>query len=90
MGLNAILNGHTNELFGLNTNMYEARIKVCKKCPLYKISTILGEVCNSKLWYNSETEDVSTVKKDGYINGCGCRLRAKTTLPNAFCPAGKW
>jgi hypothetical protein len=50
----------------------------------------LGEVCNSKLWYNPETEDVSTVQKDGYSNGCGCRLKAKTTLPNATCPVGKW
>lgn len=30
MGLNAILNGHTNELLGLNIDMYKARIKICK------------------------------------------------------------
>lgn len=89
MGLNAILNGHTNELFGLNVDLYKQRIKVCKKCPLYKVG-FLGEVCNNKLWYNPETEDVSTVQKDGYSNGCGCRLKAKTTLPNATCPVGKW
>lgn len=90
MGLSAILNGHTNEMFGLNKNISEARIQVCKKCKLYKKSVILGEICNSKLWYNPENEDVSEVQKDGYKNGCGCRLRAKTTLPNAFCPVGKW
>ena len=90
MGLNAILNGHTNELLGLNADLYKKRIRICKQFPLYKISTILGEVCNSKLWYNPETGDISSVKKDGYKNGCGCRLKAKTTLPNAFCPVGKW
>ena len=90
MGLNAILNGHTNELLGLNADLYKKRIRICKQCPLYKISTILGEVCNSKLWFNPDTVDISSVKKDGYKNGCGCRLKAKTTLPNAFCPVGKW
>lgn len=30
MGLNAILKGHINELLGLNTDLYKARIKVCK------------------------------------------------------------
>lgn len=50
----------------------------------------MGEICNSKLWYNPETEDISEIYKDGYINGCGCRLGAKTRLPNESCPAGKW
>lgn len=90
MGLNAILKGHINELLGLNTDLYKARIKVCKKCPLYKVSLKFGEVCNSSLWYNPETEDVSIQQKDGYVNGCGCRLDAKTRLANAICPANKW
>lgn len=90
MGLSAILNGHTNEMLGLNKNMSEARIRVCKECKLYKKSVIFGEICNSKLWLNPDNGDISTEKKDGYINGCGCRLRAKTTLPNEFCPVGKW
>nr|DAM86958.1 MAG TPA: 14-3-3 protein gamma [Caudoviricetes sp.] len=90
MGLGAILNGHTNEMLGLNKNISEVRIKVCRSCPLYKRSVVLGEICNSKVWYNPETGDISNSKKDGYINGCGCRLRAKTTLPGAFCPIGKW
>lgn len=90
MGLNAILQGHINEALGLNTDMYQTRIKICKNCPLYKIDIQWGEMCNSKLWYNLETGDISSTKKDGYVNGCGCRLKAKTRLPNAFCPVGKW
>lgn len=90
MGIGAILNGHTNELFGLNKNISEVRMKICKKCPLFKQSVVLGEICNSKLWYNKKTGDISMKQKDGYINGCGCRLRAKTTLANAVCPVGKW
>lgn len=90
MGLGAILNGHTNEMFGLNQNISDARIRLCKECNLYKKSIILGEICNSKLWMNPNNGDVSRERKDGYINGCGCRLRAKTTLPDAVCPVGKW
>ena len=47
-------------------------------------------MCNSRLWLNVNTGDVSTTMKPGYINGCSCRLHAKTRLPNAKCPAGKW
>lgn len=90
MGLSAILNGHTNELFGLNKNMSSARLRICRSCPLYKKSVILGEVCNSRLWYNPKTGDVSLEQKDGYKTGCGCRLNAKTRLANASCPIGKW
>lgn len=90
MNLSAILKGHVNEMLGLNTDLYQARIKICKTCPLYKIDLQLGEVCNSKLWYNVETGDITLQQKDGYVNGCGCRLKAKTRLLNASCPVGKW
>lgn len=47
-------------------------------------------MCNSKLWLNPDTNEVSLTAKDGFVQGCGCRLLAKTTLPNAKCVAGKW
>ena len=90
MDIGAILNGHTNELLGLNKNLYNARIKICKKCPLYKINSIVGEICNPKLWVNIKTNEISDIKKDGYVNGCGCRLKAKTTIASANCPLKKW
>lgn len=89
MGIAAILNGHTNELLGLNKNISVPRLKICSKCPLYK-KTVVGPICNSKIWLDVKTGEISLEKKDGYKNGCGCRLDAKTTLPNAFCPVGKW
>lgn len=89
MGLGAILEGHTKELLGLNKSMSEQRMEICRKCPLFK-NGALGAMCNSKLWYNEKTGDVSTTKKDGYVNGCGCRLSAKTTLPYASCPRNQW
>ena len=47
-------------------------------------------MCNSRLWLNRNTGDVSVIMKPGYIKGCGCRLRSKTRLPNAKCPVDKW
>lgn len=83
-----IVKGHANELFGLNQNLSEQRLKVCKKCPLY--STKLGGMCNDDLYLDPDTGDVSTKYLIGYIKGCGCRLLAKTTLLDEQCPVGKW
>jgi hypothetical protein len=57
-------------------------------CPIY--SPKFGGLCNSNLYLDPSTGNVSTVLRNGYIRGCGCRLSAKTTLPNANCPADKW
>lgn len=89
MQIGQIIKGTANEFFGLNKDMAEERIKICKRCPLYTV--ILGqEICNNKLYLNTETGDISLTEKDGYKRGCGCRLRAKTTLNDAECPLGKW
>lgn len=89
MGLASILEGHTNELLGLNKDISKARMTICKKCPLCKY-TLVGPVCNPNLWVNTKTNEISESKKDGFENGCGCRLEAKTTLVNAICPLNKW
>lgn len=83
-----IVNGHVKEVLNISKDLSENRLKICYRCPLY--SNRLGGICNSRLWLNPNTGDVSISKKDGYISGCGCRLQAKTRLPNAVCPVGKW
>lgn len=88
MNIGRIVEGHVNEMLGLNINLAEARMKICKKCPLY--SSRLGGICNPHLYLNPSNGDVSTEKKDGYVKGCSCRLSAKTTLVNEHCPADKW
>lgn len=88
MNIGNIVTGHVNELLGLNKNISVERLKICKKCPLY--SPRFGGVCNNRLWYNPKTRDISIKEKDGYINGCGCRLLAKTTVVTADCPLSKW
>ena len=88
MEIGNIIHGTVNELFGINQSISQKRLNICYSCPLYVAK--LGGICNSKLWLNQITGDISSTKKDGYENGCGCRLQAKTKLPNAVCPLGKW
>lgn len=83
-----IIDGHVKEFCQINDEISKNRMKICYKCPLYSKS--LGGLCNSNLWLDPKTNDVSTEPKKGYIRGCSCRLQAKTRLPNAICVAGKW
>ena len=62
-----IIEGHAKEVLGLDTDISEARLKICHRCPLF--SNALGGMCNSRLWLNVETGDVSTNARQGYQNG---------------------
>lgn len=83
-----IVKGHVNELLGLNKDISQVRMNICRKCPLFLNE--LGGICNPRLYLDAKTGDVSTIKKDGYVSGCGCRLSAKTRLSGSACPNGKW
>ena len=88
MEIGNIIHGHVNEVLGLNEDLKEKRMQICRKCPLYKDT--LGGICNSSLWLNPKTNEISTEQENDYYRGCGCRLQAKTTLATASCPAKKW
>ena len=88
MNILDIANGHVKEILNLSQDLSQNRLKICYSCPLY--TARLGGICNNKLWLNVNTGDVSTKPKEGYKNGCSCRLLAKTRLANAKCPVGKW
>lgn len=85
-----IINGHVNEVLGKNEDIKEKRMEICKKCPLYK-ETSMGPICNPKL-YISETDKTTVIDRPriGYKRGCGCRLNAKTRLQNSKCIINKW
>ena len=83
-----IIKGHVNELLGLNEDISARRMSICLKCPIF--DPAWGGECNKKLWLDPDTNDVSIFKKDGYVQGCGCRLLAKTTIPSERCVANKW
>ena len=42
-------------------------MKICRKCPIFK--DVLGGICNSKLWLNPDTNEVSTEPKPGFFVG---------------------
>ena len=63
------------------------RTQICKICPIYEASS---NICNASLYLNPETNDVSLIKKEGYIKGCGCHLKWKIANIKSKCPAGKW
>lgn len=85
-----IIEGHLKELFNQEEELYIKRIRICLDCLLYKIDPILGEICNSKIYLNPETNMTSVYPKNGYYKGCGCRLKAKGRLKDAKCPLEKW
>ena len=83
-----IVEGYTNLALGKNGGMSDARMEICRKCPLFK--NVAGGLCNPRLWLNPETDEVKTVKTPGFYKGCGCVLASKTRASAAHCPAKKW
>ena len=61
------------------------RLAICRKCPIYNNGR-----CNSKLYLNPNTNEVSTYPKTGYIRGCNCIMTVKAKNPYNHCIAGKW
>lgn len=53
-------------------------------------STSAGPKCDNQKWLNPETNESSVFFKDGWIKGCGCLLKYKTTNENNHCPAKRW
>ena len=84
-----IIEGFYNNLTNKEDDLYTLRIKICKKCPLYIVDEIFGQVCNPALYINTKGV-ASKVASPGYIKGCGCLLSSKTRVPDAACIVKKW
>lgn len=65
----------------------DERWDICKHCSICDTD---NWICNPRLFVNPNNNDVSVIKKDGYIKGCGCILSQKIKNPNKHCPAKKW
>lgn len=85
----SIILGHIDEVFNNNSELSKARLKICKQCPLLS-DTAFGKICNSKIYMNPKTKEISYKYVDGYVKGCGCRLDAKTRRQEEHCPAKLW
>lgn len=84
-----IIQGHLNELTNKENELYIERIAICRRCPLLTKSPI-GEMCDASKCIDTNTNLITTIPQKGTICGCGCRLSAKTRVPNAKCVLGKW
>lgn len=84
-----IVEGHFNEFTNKEQDLSNKRMTICNKCPLME-ETTFGKVCSSHKYLNLLTNKVSPVPCKTCENGCGCRLSAKTRVPEAKCPLNKW
>lgn len=93
MSINQIIKGHVNEFLGREDELSELRTKICEQCPLYKVTFIkdwFGGICDSNKYLNPQTNQVSYFPGEGFVQGCSCRVNAKTRVLDAKCVAGKW
>ena len=62
MNIGHIIKGNANAFFGLNKDVSEERMKICRECPLF--TKKLGVyICNPNLFLNIKTGDISTKKR---------------------------
>ena len=69
----------------MNASSINDRLEICQKCPIYT-----NKRCNSSLWINPETDEVSTYARRGFVRGCGCFVEVKARNQSNHCIAGKW
>ena len=89
MSLKQIIEGTANNVLNREEELSKKRMAICSKCELLTDS-VLGKMCNSKMYINPITKEVSFKKLNGFIKGCGCILESKTRVKEAACPGGKW
>jgi len=90
MSINSIIEGTFKNLLNKDQALYLERIAVCHKCKLLKRDRIFGEICNSTLFLNPRTNELSPIPKPGFKNGCSCVLGSKCRVLDEQCPLGKW
>lgn len=88
--LSQIGEGWAKDIMNKEQQLYESRIKICKKCPLFTDDLIFKGKCDAKKYYNPETKELSNFPGKGFISGCGCKLSAKTRIKDAKCVLKKW
>lgn len=83
-----IIEGHYKEITNQENELYQERIKICKKCPLY--SDKFGGLCDPKKCWNTVKNTSEDFPGKNIKCGCGCRLSAKLRLKNTECVLNKW
>lgn len=84
-----IIQGHINEFSNNEEELRDYRMSICDQCPL-EADAYYGKICSNKRYLNIRTGKARTFPCDECVQGCGCRLEAKTRVKDAHCPANKW
>jgi len=82
-----IVEGYSNYILGKEEELYEKRIKICKKCPLYNSEK---DKCDSKKCWDTSKNELVDYPGNNIICGCGCYMSKKGRVPNAKCVLNKW
>ena len=90
LDINQIAKGTLNNILNREEKLYTERVTICHNCKLLLQTKIFGEVCNSNIYLNPNTNEVSYNAKPGFKNGCGCVIGSKARVKEAHCPLGKW
>lgn len=106
MNVANIVKGHLNEIFkkeGIEALASE-RMKICMNCPAVRMNGAVGPRCSPDArvrHVDPPSDELKTLLRQHgikfkslddriIVHGCGCRLNAKTRVPEEVCPAGKW
>lgn len=82
-----IAEGWANDLLKRENELYESRMKICRKCPLYDEES---DRCDAKKCYNPKTGEIASHPFPGAICGCNCYMSKKTRVPESHCVLNKW
>ena len=66
------------------------RLEICANCPIVKMDSVWGPICDNKKYISPDGNDWSFFPKDGWKRGCGCKLRYRANSSSKHCIAGKW
>jgi len=87
--INAGYQGSVERIFDEERERRERRMAICAKCPLYTRDPMLGAICDHRK-YVGRNGIVTDYPTPGAVNGCGCKLLAKTSLRDEKCVLNKW
>jgi len=90
MSISQIIEGTIKNLLNKDEALFIERIAICRKCPLIKMDSVFGELCDSSTYIDPITNKTSLGPLPGYAHGCGCILGSKARVLDAHCPVGKW
>lgn len=85
-----ILKGNLYDVINREEDLLKSRLEICEKCPLYKNSKAFGPICDSTKYISPDGQNWDVKYHDGWVRGCGCKMKAKGRLKNAHCIINKW